>query len=200
MAALLIAAPSAFAQEASSVSIGLACSFTMPTNPAAGNDAGPSVLLRLRGDRGFGPSLALNWFTTPLRTEVGGQQVELGKLSVRPLLFGVGYGHHLSRRLKWNVSAAAGIAFAHARATGTLKEAFERLGLGQVGVRVPDSFAWRVGTGLWIDLSARFGMVVSVGYLAVQPEITVTTSTGDRRHPVDLDSIVTSVGFTYGIF
>jgi hypothetical protein len=200
MAALLIAVPSAFAQEASSVSIGLACSFTMPTNPAAGSDAGPALLLRLRGDHGFGPSLALNWFTTPLRTEVGGQQVELGKVSVRPLLFGVGYGHHLSRRLKWNVSAAAGIAFAHARGTGTLKEAFERLGVEQVGVRVPDSFAWRVGAGLWVDLGARVGMRVSVGYLGVQPEITITSSAGDRRRPVDLGSIVTSVGFTYGVF
>ena len=169
----------------------------MPTQPA---DAGPAFLIRLRSDHGFGPSFALNWFTTRLHTDAGGRRVELGKVSIKPLLFGVGYGRHLSRRLKWYATAGAGIAFANARDTGSLKEALERLGAGPVGVKVSDSFAWRVGGGLWIDLSARVGMLVSVGYLGVQPEITITTGVGDRRQSVDLGSVVTSVGFTYGIF
>jgi len=199
-AGALAAAPPVVAQGAATVSVGLACSVTMPTSPDAGTDVGPSVVIRLRGGEGFGPSFALNWFTTPLRTEVGGQEVELGRVSVRPLLFGVGYSRHITYRLRWHTSIGAGVAFAHARGTGTLKGAFERLGLGPVGVKVSNSFAWRATAGLWIDLGPRLGMTVSLGYLGVRPEITITARDADIRYPVDLGSIVTSVGFTFGIF
>jgi hypothetical protein len=200
VAALLWAAPPASAQEASSVSLGVGVSVTTPTNDAAGTDVGPGVVIRLSGSDGFGPTIGLSWFTTPLHTDVDGERVELGNVSVRPLMFGVGYTREISRRLSWHASLAAGIAFANARGTGALKGAFERLGVGQVGVQVSDTFAWRTGAGLWVDLGPRFGMSLSLAYLAVRPEITITTGVGDRRHSVDLASIVTSVGFTYGIF
>jgi hypothetical protein len=173
---------------------------TVPTSPEAGTDIGPSVVIRLRGSEGFGPSFALNWFTTPLQTEVGGREVELGKVSVRPLLFGVGYSRRITYRSRLLASIGAGVAFAHARDTGTLKQAFDQLGLGPVGVKVSNSFAWRATGGLWVDLGRRFGLIVSLGYLGVQPEITITAPGADIRYPIDLGSVVTSVGFTFGIF
>jgi len=161
---------------------------------------GPKLHVTLRKAFGFGPSFALNWFTTPLKTEVAGREVQLGNVSVRPLLFGVGYNRHITYRLKWHTSVGAGIAFGHARGTGALKKAFQQLGLGPAGVKVSNSFAWRVAAGLWIDLSPRVGMTVSLGYLGVAPEVTVTAPGGDARRRVDLGSVVTSVGFAYGVF
>lgn len=201
LAALLLAAPPARAQADSSVSLGIGFSVTTPTNDAAGTDVGPGFVIRLRSGRGgFGPTIGMSWFNTPVHTDVRGEQVELGSVSIRPLMFGAGYRHELSRRLNWNSALAVGIAFGHARGTSALKEAFERLGLGPAGVKVANSFAWRVSTGLWIDLGPRFGMVVSVGYLGVQPDITITTATGNMRRSIDLSSVVTSAGITYGIF
>ena len=173
---------------------------TAPTNPAAGVDAGPGFVIRLRGDEGFGPSFGLQWFSTPVKTTAAGRPTELGTVYVRPLLFGIWYGHHLNARLKWFASAGAGPAFCHARGTAELKQAFEQLGLGPAGVKVSDPFAWRVNAGLWMDLGPRFGIIVSLGYLGVRPEISITTNAGDTRYRIDLGSIVTSVGFTYGIF
>jgi outer membrane protein W len=200
VAALLLAAPPAPAQSASSVSVGLGLSVTTPTSADAGTDVGPSFVLRLRGGRGFGPYIGFNWFTTPVRTGVAGQRVHLGDVSVRPLLLGATYGHPLSRRLKLTASAGIGIAFAHARGTGDLKNAYAALGITGVGVKASDAFAWRLGTGVWIDLSRSVGMNLSIGYLGVQPEITITSGAGDHRRRLDLGSVVTSVGFTYGIF
>jgi hypothetical protein len=201
LAALLLATPPARAQADSSVSLGVGFSVTTPTNDAAGTDVGPGFVIRLRGGLGgFGPAIGMSWFTTPVHTDVGGEQVELGSISVRPLMFGAGYSRELSRRLNWNSSLAVGIAFGHARGTSALKEAFERLGVGQVGVKVANAFAWRVSTGLWIDLGPRIGMTISVGYLGVQPDITITTATGNMRRSIDLGSLVTSAGITYGIF
>jgi hypothetical protein len=200
VAALLITAPPILAQAASSVSVGAGLSVTTPTNEAAGTDVGAGFVIRLRGGNGFGPSIGMSWFTTPVFTDVGGQQVELGRLSVRPLMFGVGYSRGVSRRLEWGASLAAGVAFGHVRRTALLKAAFGRLGIGQVGAKMDDTFAWRVNTGLWIDLGNRFGLNLSVGYLGVQPGVTITTDAGDTRRTIDLDSVITSVGFTYGIF
>jgi hypothetical protein len=200
VAALLVGAPPALAQLASSVSIGVACSVTAPTSEEAGTDLGPSFVLRLRGGPGFGPYLGFNWFTSPVDTPVGGQRVRLGDVSVRPLLLGVGYGRPLSRRLKWTASLGMGIAFVHARGTGALKDALAQAGVTGVGVKSSDTFAWRVGTGLWVDLSRSVGLNVSIGYLGVQPEITITSSAGDLRRRLDLGSVVTSVGVAYGVF
>lgn len=199
-ATLLVAAPPALAQADAYLSIGAGVSVTSPTNESAGTDIGPGFVIRLRGAQGIGPSIGMSWFTTPVRLDVAGQPVELGRVSVRPLMLGVGYSHDLSRRLVLNASLAAGIAFGHARGTGALKEALARQGVGRVGVRVADSFAWRANAGIWIDLGQDFGLNLSLGYLGVQPGITITSDAGDIRRRIDLGSIVTSVGFTYGIF
>ncbi len=199
-AALLLAAPPASAQGAAAVVIGGSLSVTAPTNSAAGVDIGPGFVIRLSGDEGFGPSFGLQWFSTPVKTTAPGKVTELGTVYVRPLLFGVSYGDHLTSRLKWFASVGVGPAFCHARGTGELKQAYEQLGLGPVGVKVSDPFAWRVGAGLWMDLGPSFGMIVSLGYLGVRPEISITTNAGDTRYRIDLGSIATSVGFTYGIF
>jgi hypothetical protein len=200
-AALLIAAPPAVAQEASAVSLGLSWSVTAPTSPSADADVGPGVLLRLRGSQGIGPSVAFNWFSTPVRTTVDGKPAYLGRVRLRPLMAGIGYSRQLGRKLKWSATADAGIAFARARATGGLEQAYaERLGVGQVTVAAHDAFAWRVNGSLWMDLGPRYGLVVSLGYLGVRPEIAVVTSAGTTRGRVDVGSVVTSVGFAYGIF
>jgi outer membrane protein W len=200
VAALLLAVPpTAFAQEASSVSLGLGITVTTPRNDAAATDIGAGIAIRLRG-RGMSPSIGMSWFTTRVHTDVAGQQVEMGRIAVRPLMVSVGYSREMSRLLSWYTSLAGGIALGHVRETGALKQAYARLGVGQVGVKMADAFAWRVNTGVWFDLGNDFGLNFSVGYLGVQPGITITTDAGATRRSVDLGSVVTSIGFTYGIF
>lgn len=198
-ALLLSAAPPASAQSASSVSLGLSFSITAPTNPQAQSDFGPGLILHFRPHEGPGAGIGFNWFSADVRGNVAGQDVWLGRVTVRPLMAAASWVWQRGR-LAPAVSLQAGYAFVNIRDTGQAKRAYQQLGARRVGLSASNALAWCTTASVWIDLGPRYGLVASVGYEGVQPTLTTTSSLGTTRQRVNLNSIVTTVGFAYGVF
>ena len=200
MTAVIVCAEPVWAQRDSSLAMGLAVSRTDPTDARASSTVEPGLLIRLRRTNGFGFAMGLSWFSTVARTTVAGQQETLGKLNIRPVLFGASYGRQFSG-VKWDVSLVGGYAFVNIRDTGRAKRAYETaLDARDVGLRASGTLAWRTNFSLWREIGHRWGVLASVGYLGVQPEVATRTSAGTFRERVNAGSVVTTVGVAYGIF
>jgi hypothetical protein len=200
LASLLSLSPPVLAQTDAAASLGLALSIKSPTSRSADADVGPALVLRLKGEEGVGPSIGFNWFATRVTTTVDGREVALGRLNVKPVMLGAAYGRQLLPRIRADVSVEGGIAFTNVRGTGALRDAYAQAGVTNVGVSVSNPFAWRAQLTGWFDISSRYAITASIGYLGVRPTVTIDSSAGQRRETLGLGSIVTSVGFAYGIF
>ena len=144
--------------------------------------------------------MGLSWFSTVVETTIADREETLGRLNVRPVLFGASYGRQFSR-FKWDVSLAGGYAFANIRDTGRAKRAYaSALGTSNVGLRASGALAWRANLSFWREIGQRWGVLTSVGYLGVRPRVSTRTSAGTFSERVNAGSIVTTVGLTYGIF
>lgn len=199
-AALLVAAsPQAAAQVDAAVSLGLSFSYVDPADSRAESYTAPGLLLRLRGDEGLNTAIGFNWFSTNVSTTVGGQDVRLGRLDVKPLMVGVSLGRQYGRVMP-EVMLEAGYAFNRLRPASRAKAAYAAAGAGEAAFHADDCFAWRGIAGVWLDMGRRVGLRLSVGYLGVRPAVTATTSAGSRRETYDLGSVVTTVGLVYTIF
>lgn len=199
VALLLFAARSASAQSAASVSLGLSFSMTAPTNAQAQNDFGPGLILHFRPHEGPGAGIGFNWFSANVRGRVDGQDVWLGRVTVRPIMAGASWTWQRGRFAP-ALSLQAGYAFVNIRDTGEAKRAYLQLGARRPGLSASNALAWCSSASVWIDLGPRYGLVASIGYEGVQPTLTTTSSLGTRRQKVNLGSVVTTVGFAYGIF
>lgn len=200
LAALLAAAPPARAQSDASVALGLSFAVTNPADASAETASRPRLLLRLRTPPGLGSTIGFNWFSSAVRTTIGGQETDLGRIGVRPVMVGPAYTVEHGR-VTAVFSLQAGYAFTNIRDTGSAKREYQKLlGPGPVGIKAENAFAWCPNASLWLDLSSRYGLMVSVGYLGVRPTIATTSSLGTVKKTVDLGSIVTSVGIAYAIF
>lgn len=200
-AALPLAAPPALAQSDSSVALGLAFAVTSPTNTAAADHVRPALLLRLRGSSGLGPSVGFHWFATNVRTTIAGRQAYLGKVSIRPVMFGATFSRHFSR-MAAGVSLQAGYAFTKVRNTGEARQEYARVfGSEHVGMHASNAFAWSTGFSTWFELGARCGLLASVGYVGVRPTVHVTAGdAGATRQRLNLGSVVTTFGLVFGVF
>jgi hypothetical protein len=199
VAALLAMAPPLLAQERAPVSLGIGVSVVSPTSDAAQRNVKPALLLRLQGTGTVGPSIAFSWFSSAVRTAVGGDDTDLGKIVVRPVMAGVALARR-SGRVTFTTSLESGYAFVQIRDTGAAKRAYERLGAAGVGIRASGTLAWRTMLSAWYDISDRHGVVASVGYLGVRPEVTTSSSLGESSRRVNLGSVVVTVGVSYALF
>jgi hypothetical protein len=88
---VLIFGSAASAQNDSVVGVGGGVSFYAATDPNVETRAGWGLVGRLRRGTGLGFSLGLAWFTADIRTDVDGEVVPLGAVTVRPLMVGASY-------------------------------------------------------------------------------------------------------------
>jgi hypothetical protein len=190
----------ACAQSATKVGLGLSFTRVAPTSDDATPSIGPGVLLRLRTERGVGPAVGLSWFSSTVGATIDGQATDLGRIDVRPVMVGVRCTRPVGT-VYADVALEAGYAFTSVRGTGLATRAYtERLGARDVSVTVSNAFAWKGSLSVWHELGRRWGVMASVGYLGVGPAVTTTSSLGSDRRKVNLGSVVTSVGITYGVF
>jgi hypothetical protein len=196
-------ATGARAQTHSAVSVGIAVSTAIPTDPGlATTSFGAGPLLRLKG-RGWGPAIGFSWFGTDLKHPGDGADggLELGRVRFRPFMAGASYTHEHGYRVTTSVSLVAGRAFTRFRAydpprlpDGTVPDGWP------VHVSVANSSAFRASLSAWYDLNPRFGLMASVNYLLMRPEVTLVGP--DRRDSFTwrADTVIVSVGVAYGIF
>jgi hyperosmotically inducible protein len=151
--------------------------------------AGP--LVRLGSGRGFGPTLALNWFQTVLPAISPGQVV-ISRIRVRPIMAGVSYTV-ASDRVSVSPSLVAGIAF------NSLS--IEETGaVDRVAVEVDRSFVWRPGVSAWFDVNGRIALNLSAGYIVTRLHVTFLEEGRFVKHHLPGDTTIIHAGIAYKLF
>ena len=164
--------------------------------PDATLDARLSIgpLLRLGSGSGLGPAIGFSWFSADLAAPGGPSdpEVRAGRLSVKPVMGGLSYR---VRRGRWSADASvvAGVAF---NSFDLKAAAADR----SIPVAVRDSFAWRPGTSVWHDTTARIAVNASFGYVVTRPRVTFLEGGELRARAVRADTAILSLGVVYKLF
>ena len=198
-ACLLAFAATASAQKDSVLVLGGSFSVYRPSSDNVDNAWGVGLVARLRRDSGFGATIGLNWFQGDVNGDIGGARTRLATVVVRPLMVGVGYTRRLAH-LSLGGSLVAGYAFNGLRGTGAGSDALAAIGQPGATFEITDTFVWRPSFSIWWELGNRVGLMTSVSYISLRPEIITTTTAGTSRRKVDMSAPVFSVGLGYGIF
>lgn len=173
------------------LAVGASVGWSAPRIGSLAERVSVGPLLRLGAGQGFGPAFALNWFQTDITPGPSGSGIE-SRIHVRPLMFGVGYTV-ASERVSVSPSIVAGVAF-------------NSLSIGETGfaerlaVEVDNGFAWRPGVSVWLDVSRRFAVTVSGGYIVTGFRVTYLDNGRLDKRRVDGDTTILHAGLAYKLF
>jgi hypothetical protein len=195
---LAFAAP-ASAQKDSVLVLGGSFSVYRPSSDNVENTWGIGLVARLRRTSGFGATIGLNWFKGDVNGDIGGARTRLATVVVRPLMVGVGYTRRYAH-FSLGGALVGGYSFNGLRGTGAASDALAALGQPGATFEITDTFVWRPSFSVWWELGNRVGLMTSVSYISLRPEIITTTTAGTSRRKVDMSAPVFSVGLGYGIF
>jgi hypothetical protein len=200
-AVLLIASASgARAQNDSVIGVGGGMSFYAATNPQVDARPGLSLVGRLRRGSGLGFSLGLDWTTSDVRTDVEGEIVPLGAITLRPVMAGASYTRQFAR-FALTAGIVGGWSFNSVSQTPAQQKIYgEAVGMPDAALTVSNSWVARPGVTFRYELDNHFGAFASVGYAIVRPTVTTNGAAGHRGDTVNLSAGVLSFGFTYGVF
>lgn len=151
--------------------------------------------------RGWGLAMALNWFDAEVTdlTDDAIATAELGSVTVRPLMLGIGYTR-LFGRVGLSPSIVAGPALNTLTIHDDVRGMVEIEGTGferRVGVV---SAAIRPGVNITYALTSRLGVGAFAGYLFNRPQFRLRTDRGERRTQWNTDGIVLSGGLVLSVF
>ena len=199
-AAVAVAAPPAWAQNDSSVVLGVAVSTYYPSNPNVHDPVGIGLIGRLRRPSGIGATVGLDWFDAEVRSDVGGQQVQLGDVRLRPLMVGVSYTRQYAK-FALSASVVGGWSFNSMRGSDAAAAAYrDRFGAPDASFHASNCLAWRPDASLWFELGNHFGAMVSLSYMGVRPTIVTSSRLGRREERVDVGAPMLTFAIAYGVF
>lgn len=169
--------------------------------PDAGNNHAIAFIFRLGKPRpGWGMRYGFNWFATDLDRPLGGELQQFGRLHVRPLLGGYGYGVRLGDAVV-SFDVKGGYAFSSFKLEPGFSDAYRTaMNTERLRVNAANTFVIKPEVNAWIDLSRRFGMNISGGYMLARPELTISSDLGSERRRVRADMVIVQVGVVYSIF
>ena len=195
------AAP-AFAQTGGRFAVGIDYGVKTPLD-SSGATGGQSIGVDWRfghGSEGWGFKYGLGWYSTNIGWSVDGQDVDLGRLRVRPIMVGIGYGIKRGRTTI-TPRLIGGYAFNKVAQSAQLEDEYNnRFGAQAASIDVSNAFVLRPGISAWYDVNEKIGIQLSANYVVARPEVTVTSSRGRdvRRLPVDMFTV--KIGAVYSIF
>ena len=172
------------------IGVGVSGTGMFPARDALDRSVGIGAMLRLRPRAGLAPVFAFSWRNTRFSDDSG---VSPGTgLSVRSVMGGVEYRVG-DRRVSAGASLVAGYAFNRLR-----------VDRGHAGpewaVEVGNSFVWRAGGSLWVDVTPRLGVNVFGGYLVTRPELAVLSGGSVVTRGVNADTAIVSLGLAWWVF
>jgi hypothetical protein len=190
----------AFAQKDSMLTVGVAASIYRASEDEVENPLGVGLVARLRRSSGVGFTVGLDWFTSNVRTDIGGVETPLASLKIRPVMAGFGYTRQYSD-FSISGSLVAGYAFNSISGTGAAQDAYAtRLGLPGTRFGVSNCFAARPDFSIWWELGDHWGLLTSVSYMIARPTVTTTTSAGSSSRAFNVSSPMLTLGVAYGVF
>lgn len=149
---------------------------------------------------GWGWHWGLNWYATDVDRTIGGGDVALGELNIRPVMVGYGYTHVFGRTAV-TASALGGLALTSLSLTPVANDAYrDRLGARLVSSDSAMTPVARPGVSVWYDINKKFGLHVGAGYMIARPRVTVKSTLGDDKRGVRADMVSVKVGLAYSVF
>ena len=173
--------------------VGGALGWTVPRADTLESRVTVSPFVKLGSGEGLGPAIGFDWFQTDLQSDDTSQSVTLGRVRVKPVMFGLAYGMG-SGRVSVSPSVVGGVAFNRlavtgASATGSL-----------LPVDVGHSLAWRAAVSVWVDMSRRTALNFSAGHILTRLRITALDEGRLRKYTTSGDTTVAHVGLAYRLF
>ncbi len=198
--AVVLAAPAARAQSQAAFGLGLAISSYDPTGQLGQSATSIGPLIRIKMGTGLGPALGFDWYAVGVNAVVGGQQVYVGRVSVKPVMAGIAY--NWNRRKYWlSASIVGGYAFAGLDLNDQSRPAFRSsLGARYLAFDAVNSLVFRPQLGIWYDAAPRVGVTASIAYIGVHPKLRVTSDVGRTDIPLNAACTVLTFGLVYGVF
>jgi hypothetical protein len=178
---------------------------TVAPNISADEDAGAvtgyGLLWRFgRGGEGWGWRYGLNWYQTEINREIADRTLAFGRLRIRPVMAGYGYGWSWDRAVV-SVNLLGGYSVNAFSLRPTFDDAYRRaLGAETIVADVSNAFVLKPEISTWIDISRRVGLNVSFGYMLARPEATITSSIGTDQERVRADMLLLKIGAVYSVF
>ena len=200
VAILLLCSPAVRAQTDSSIGVGVAITFYDPANADQHHPTGVGLVGRLRRGSGLGGTVGMDWFTSDVRVEVGGQTTPAGRASIRPLMAGISYLRQF-RRYAISTGVVGGWALNSLSQSDAQRAAY----LGQAGlsdgrVSISNCLAVEPNVTFWYELGNHFAASASVAYMLARPTITASGPAGRRADRVNLSATVITFAVVYGVF
>jgi hypothetical protein len=188
------------AQNDSVVGVGGGVSFYAATDPNVETRSGLGLVGRLRRGTGLGFSLGLEWFTSDVRTDVDGEVVPLGTVTVRPVMVGASYSRQFAR-FALTAGIVGGWSFNSVSQTPAQQKTYgDAIGMPDAHLSVSNCWVTRPSVTVWYELDNHFGAFASMGYAMVRPTVTAHGAAGQRGEAVNLSGGVVSFGLAYGVF
>jgi hyperosmotically inducible protein len=173
------------------LAVGLSVGLSHPRSPALETRVAISPVIKLGSGEGLGVAVGFDWFQAEVQLATSGPAA-MTRIHVKPIMVGLSYTLD-SDRVSLSPSIVAGYAFNSLSVT-------DRGAVASLPVEVDNSLAWRIGASTWFDVSRRFALNVSGGYLITRLRLTVLEDSSLVKQNQRGDTAIAHVGLAYRLF
>lgn len=199
-ALLMLATTQASAQTLrGTITVGVAVSTVRPAAAGLKTKTSLTPTFGRVPSSGWGVAVAFHWFDTDADARVVGGAGPLGRITVRPLMLGIGYTAVFDR-LSVSPSFVAGPALNTVVISSEARERFEVTGTTFQKKVGTISLATRPGVGFTYALKPRLGLTAFGGYIVNRPNVALRTPDGERSHRWRTDGVLLSTGIVVTVF
>ena len=173
------------------LAVGVSVGLSHPRSSALETRVAISPVIKLGSGEGLGVAVGFDWFQAEVQLAPSGAAA-MTRIHVKPIMVGLSYTLN-SNRVSLAPSIVAGYAFNSLSVT-------DRGAVATLPVEVDNSLAWRLGASAWFDVSRRFALNVSGGYLMTRLRLTVLEDSSLVKHNQRGDTAIAHVGLAYRLF
>ena len=173
------------------LAVGVSVGLSHPRSPALEPRVAISPVIKLGSGEGLGVAVGFDWFQAEVQLAPSGAAA-MTRIHVKPIMVGLSYTLD-SNRVSLAPSIVAGYAFNSLSVT-------DRGAVATLPVEVDNSLAWRFGASAWFDVSRRFALNVSGGYLMTRLRLTVLEDSSLVKRNQRGDTAIAHVGLAYRLF
>lgn len=202
LAVLTLWASNANAQVDNRLALGMSVTSRLPDSDGASGSADVGFEIRIGHEKdGWGPQTSVfNWFDTGVKEPVGARIADLGEIRIRPIMVGYGYTK-IRGRAAITTDLVGGYSFNSLHLDSAASADYERqVGASIVHSEATNSFVLKPEVQAWYDLTNRWGLRVTAGYLIARPSVKLTTALGEDTRPVRADTFLITLGAVFSIF
>jgi hypothetical protein len=165
---------------------------------AASSNVGFEVRIDHEGDGWGWANSFFGWFDTDIQQPPAVSSSDLGRLRVRPIMFGYGYTK-IRGRAAITIDVVGGYSLNSFRLDSSTIADYQRRGASDIHGEATNTFVVKPELALWYDLNRRIGLRVNGGYLVARPSVTIVSTLGRAAQSIRADTFLITIGVVYSI-